>query len=64
MEEITENIFILVTNIYEKVSNNEYWETSIIPVITSISKMKVKEHTSLSNRVIFKYMDIMDLLDD
>lgn len=64
VEEITENIFILVTNIYEKVSNNEYWETSIIPVITSISKMKVKEHTSLSNRVIFKYMDIMDLLDD
>jgi hypothetical protein len=64
LEQITENIFIIVSNIYEKMGNNTYWETNIIPIITSISKMKAKDHKSLSNRVIFKYMDIIDLLDE
>ena len=64
LEEITENVFIVVSNIIQNVTDNQYWENTIYPLIITISKMKAKEHKSLSNRAIFKYMDMIDLLDE
>jgi hypothetical protein len=63
LEEITENLFIITSNIQTLMVNNEEWNFNILPRIIVISQMKLKEHKSLTNRVIFKYMDIIDSLE-
>jgi hypothetical protein len=61
VEEITENIFILVT--LSKMDCNECgeWKT-ITENLKQISQLKSKDKLSLSNRALFKYMDILDQL--
>ena len=39
------------------------WKDTILPIIIQISQMKLKDHASLSNRFLFKYMDIIDSLE-
>lgn len=56
IEEITENIFIIVSFLKKECSK------SAIEKIKNISSMKAKEKSSLSSRIIFKYMDIVSLL--
>lgn len=60
VEEITENIFILISQSHSFLSNEEKWTNTIFPDVVKISKMKAKDFPSISNRVIFKYMDILD----
>jgi hypothetical protein len=59
IEEITENMFIFITESMSTLNTNPIWET-IVSNIVMLSKYKAKEHVSLSNRAIFKYMDILD----
>jgi hypothetical protein len=59
IEEITENLFILVTESSTHFKGIDVWET-IMSNIVSFSKYKAKEHLSISSRAIFKYMDILD----
>jgi hypothetical protein len=59
VEEITENIFLLVTVSMKELSIELLWK-SIIDNIVKLSQMKVKEHKSISSRTIFKYMDMID----
>jgi len=61
VEEITENLFILVT-VSKSICNDQVEWTMILDNINSISKMKSKDKSSLSTRAIFKYMDILDQL--
>lgn len=63
LEEITENLFIVTSNVHHLLINNEQWNHNLLPCIINISQFKSKEHKSLSNRVIFKYMDIIDSLE-
>ena len=56
VEEITENIFLLVTNSKEVLQDAPEWET-IQNNIHSFASLKAKEHISLSSRCVFKYMD-------
>ena len=63
VDEITENIFIIISNAQAKLSLEEEWKESLLPMIITISQMKIKDHVSLSNRVVFKYMDIIDSLE-
>jgi hypothetical protein len=70
VDEITENIFILITlvaNEFKILSNIE--ETEEIKILKNIkeniilsSKYKTKEHKSISSRAIFKYMDMKELI--
>jgi hypothetical protein len=66
VEEITENLFILITQSISVLKNTEEWKEKIIPTIHHLSKLK-KENTqkypSMSNRATFKYMDILDSLN-
>jgi hypothetical protein len=62
VEEITENVFILTTLIHSEMANNDLWRDNISPILINISQMKMKEHVSLTNRTVFKYMDIVELL--
>jgi len=62
VDEITENIFLVVSLVYKTVKNNSYWIEHILPKITEMSKRKTKEYKSLSSRAVFKYMDLMDMM--
>lgn len=61
VDEITENVFIFISMMKRIIVNNEEC-ASIIQNIDIISKYKAKDHVSLSNRAIFKHMDMTDLL--
>jgi hypothetical protein len=61
VQEITENVFIMVSNNVDILSGEPRFMEVIFPTIQLISTMKVKEHASLSNRMVFKYNDMIDL---
>jgi hypothetical protein len=60
VEEITENLFILITLGKPYLSEHNLWNSYIIENVKKISKMKSNEHLSLSNRSIFKFLDIIE----
>jgi hypothetical protein len=67
VDEITENIFILITlvvNEFENITNIEKNKelNNIKENITICSNYKSKEHKSISSRAIFKYMDMKELI--
>ena len=70
VDEITENIAILFKkNIIEDVSEGEDYNEedfeidgeSITDTITILAKSKAKDYKSLSNKSIFKYMDLIEM---
>jgi hypothetical protein len=67
VDEITENIFILITLVANQFENIETTELkdkieNIKENIIMFSKYKTKEHKSISSRAIFKYMDMKELI--
>ena len=67
VDELTENIAILYNKeIYgtkEKIYYNEFLidGKNIVDIIRLLSKSKSKDYKSLSNKAIFKYMDLVDM---
>ena len=63
-EEISEIIFILVSigNSNPLLTSNSKWNDIIIPNVLILGKLKVKEHLSLTSRIIFKQLDLKDFL--
>jgi hypothetical protein len=61
IEEITENLFIMLTASKPECSIEDKWN-NIIENIKLCSQFKVKDKKSISSRAIFKYMDILDAL--
>jgi len=59
LEEITENLFILITKSLSILINEPNWEI-VVNNIKHLAQMKTKEHKSLSSRALFKFMDILD----
>jgi hypothetical protein len=59
VEEITENIFLLISESYLFLRDSTNWG-SVLENVKMISQMKVKEKASLSSRAVFKFMDILD----
>jgi len=59
VDELTENLFILMTMGSSLLSENVKWNDEIIPVANAFAAMKSKEKKSLSSRTVFKYMDIV-----
>ena len=62
VEELSEIMYILVTNSMEMLGTHSKWR-GLISNITHIANMKVKTKPSISSKTIFKYMDIMDVLE-
>jgi hypothetical protein len=60
VDEITENIYLLVSESHSIMKDKEDWNEKIIHNIQTLSQCKAKECKSLSSRAIFKYMDMMD----
>ena len=61
VDEISENIFILLTSGKELLSKTSSWK-DMISYITEISLMKASGYPSLSNKTIFKFMDILETI--
>jgi len=62
VEEVTENLFIIISNIKDELKNNAAY-LNIFKKIKQIANYSVKEKLSLSNKVIFKHMDLIDILE-
>jgi hypothetical protein len=62
VDEITENVFILVTMSQSVLKTEKEWK-NIESRIKHMTELKAKEKKSLSSRAIFKYMDIVDTLN-
>jgi hypothetical protein len=63
IEEVTERIFLIITKSEQTLIDHSLWKTDILHKIITLSQMKMKEHKSLSNRIIFRYMDIIDSMN-
>jgi hypothetical protein len=61
LEEITENLFILITNSLTYMMHEPNWEI-VVNNIKHLAQMKTKDHQSLSSRAVFKFMDILDFI--
>ena len=61
-EEVTENLFIIIDRIKTELKDNAAW-VNIYNKIQTVAEYGVKERPSLSNKIIFKHMDLIDLLE-
>lgn len=61
IEEVTENLFLFMIHSYPFLKSHEKWET-LIEKLNECSKLKARDHKSISSRIVFKYMDIQDAL--
>jgi hypothetical protein len=62
VEELSETIFILVTNSVSKLRTLESEWTRIVRQVNQISLMKPKSEPSISNKTIFKHMDLQAMI--
>lgn len=62
VEEITELVNILVSQGIVSIRNHEDW-SPLSDRLQQFAKYKMKEKVSLSSRIIFKYMDLVAILD-
>lgn len=61
VDELSENIYILIINGKEILSDCDDWQ-DIRETIETISKYKMNDYPSITNKTIFKHMDICDEL--
>jgi len=59
VEEICENLFIMLTNGSDSMENHDDWE-QIMEYVKEISNSEAETYPSLTNKVIFKHMDILE----
>ena len=62
-DELSDIIFILVSNTIEILINNDNWN-KIYDTILNISKIKIRTRPSISNKTIFKHMDLLDVIEN
>jgi len=63
IEEIIENIYLFMTLGKDDLSKNAVWTETVIPNIQNLSKLRktnLVRYASMSNRAVFKLMDILD----
>jgi len=58
-EEICENISIFISNLTQELKKEETWDTIYNNVVT-VKNYDIKEVISMSNKIKFKHMDILD----
>lgn len=65
IEELSENIYIMINALVDKdefIHDNENRWDEVKEMINTCAKLKAKDTKSLSSRIIFKYMDVVDIL--
>lgn len=61
IDEMAEIVAILVMDGKDYLSDLEEWDL-VITSISTLAMMKSRDHESLSNKTVFKYMDILDVI--
>ena len=61
VEELIEVLFVYIKSIYAELQEECKFET-IVAHIEQYAAYKAKEHIGLSSRIIFKYMDMLDIV--
>jgi len=54
---------LMVSHSHCLLSSHADWKSTVLPRIIDMSHKKAKDYPSLTTRVVFKYMDILDTLD-
>ena len=65
VEEITEMLFLFFKEgkgLFQDVQTEWIWKFKVVPMVETFSKYKKNDKPSISSRVIFKFMDIIELL--
>jgi hypothetical protein len=62
VEELIEVLFVYIKSIYDELYECSRFET-IVAHIEQYAVYKAKEHLGLSSRIIFKYMDMLDIVN-
>jgi hypothetical protein len=60
LDEISETVYIIIKNGHPILSSTEEW-INILNNVTFISLLKVKSYPSITNKTIFKHIDILEL---
>ena len=63
LEEISENLYLLITQSYEHLNSHEQWD-EIKENVKKISNENIKNNKSLSNKTLFKHLDILDEINN
>ena len=61
VEELTENLYIFVSELSSELKTNPNWQ-SVYEFIERFSKVNISDYIGLSNRIKFKYMDMIDVI--
>jgi hypothetical protein len=61
VEELSEVVYIMVTKGHSFLKQHSKWG-EIKKDLVAVSKLKVKDRASLSNKTVFKYMDMIDMI--
>ena len=61
LDELAELLYIIITNSYETIKEQDPdIAKNIYDNVDNITKLKVKDYTGLTNKCVFKHMDILD----
>ena len=60
LDEISENLFIIIKNSHQHLLSLEEW-VNVLNSVTYISLLKIKSYPSITNKTIFKHIDILEL---
>lgn len=61
LDELAELLYIIITNSYENIKEQDPdIAKNIYDNVDNITKLKVKDYTGLTNKCVFKHMDILD----
>ena len=60
VDEISENVFIIMDKGYDMLEKNWSNFKEVNDYLNSITNMKKKDYPSLTNKTIFKFMDLKD----
>lgn len=62
-DELSDIIFILISNTIDILIQNDNWN-KMYDTILNISKIKIRTRPSISNKTIFKHMDLLDVIEN
>ena len=62
VDELSENIYTLLTESFKNIEDHDDFD-EIMEFVEYIRTQKSKDHTSLSNKAIFKFMDMNDFIN-
>lgn len=62
-EQLAEWIYLLITKCYELLEDDDDWE-DLLSQIENVSECKSKDHNGLTNKIIFKFMDIIEFIEE